>query len=78
MLNLRKAVHGPECGKTCTENLSPNRRDILRSAARQTMQIGEPVRIIVVEPLEHPVKEPEVSLETVATEPDPEKEPATK
>jgi len=42
------------------------------------MKIGEPVRIIVVEPLELPVKEPLYWPEPIATEPDPEEEPAKK
>lgn len=42
------------------------------------MQIGEPVRIIVVEPLEHPVREPQDWPEPIATEPDPEEEPVKK
>jgi hypothetical protein len=42
------------------------------------MQIGEPVRIIVVEPLEPPVEEPEKWPEPLTTEPDPEEELATK
>jgi hypothetical protein len=42
------------------------------------MQIGEPVRIILVEPLELPVKEPQHWPEPIAPEPDPEEEPAKK
>ena len=55
-----------------------HRRDLLRESEKQTMQIGEPVRIIVVEPLELPVKELQHWPEPIATEPDPEEEPAKK
>lgn len=51
---------------------------LLRGSEKQTMQIGEPVRIIVVEPLDPPVKEPEKWPEPLTTEPDPEEEVATK
>lgn len=54
------------------------RRGLLRGSERQTMQIGEPVRIIVVEPLELPVKEQQYWPEPIAAEPDPEEEPAQK
>lgn len=54
------------------------RRGLLRGSEKQTMQIGEPIRIIVVEPLEPPVKEPQKWPEPIVTEPDPEEEPATK
>lgn len=55
-----------------------HRRGLLRGLEKQTMKIGEPVRIIVVEPLELPVKEPLYWPEPIATEPDPEEEPAKK
>ena len=42
------------------------------------MQIGEPIRIIIVEPLELPIGEPQKWPEPIAAEPDPEEEPATK
>jgi hypothetical protein len=42
------------------------------------MQIGEPLRIIVVEPLELPGKGPQRRPEPIAPEPDPEEEPAKK
>jgi len=42
------------------------------------MKIGEPVRIIVVEPLELPVKEQQYWPEPIAGEPDAEEEPAQK
>lgn len=44
------------------------------------MQIGEPLRTIVVEPLEYPVNEPQKQpkWEPVAPEPDPEGAPTTK
>ena len=44
------------------------------------MQIGEPLRAIVVEPLELPVNEPQEGpeLEPIAPESDPEGDPATK
>lgn len=42
------------------------------------MQIGEPLRTIVVEPLDLPVKEPQHQPEPIAPEPDPEGEAATK
>ncbi len=44
------------------------------------MQIGKPLRTIVVEPLEPPVDEPEPapSEPIVQPEPKPEQEPATK
>lgn len=47
---------------------------------RALMQIGKPLRTIVVEPLEPPVDEPErlPSEPTVQPEPEPEQEPATK
>ena len=55
-----------------------HRRGLLRGSEKQTMQIGEPIRIIVVEPLELPIKEAQKWPEPIATEPDPEEEPATK
>lgn len=55
-----------------------HRRGLVRGSEKQTMQIGEPVRIIVVEPLELPVKEPQNWPEPIAPEPDPEREPAAK
>jgi hypothetical protein len=42
------------------------------------MQIGEPLRIIVVEPLDLPLNDPQNQPEPIAPEPDPEGEPATK
>lgn len=42
------------------------------------MQIGEPVRTIVVEPLEVPCVEPQEHPELPATETEPEQEPAEK
>ena len=42
------------------------------------MQIGEPVRTIVVEPLEPPVSEPLDEPEPISTQPDTEGEPAAK
>ena len=53
-------------------------RGLLRGSEKQTMQIGEPTRIIVVEPLELPIKGAQKWPEPIATEPDPEEEPATK
>jgi len=42
------------------------------------MQIGEPLRIIVVEPLELPLKQPRGESEPVhAPEPEPEQMPVT-
>jgi hypothetical protein len=55
-----------------------HRRGLLRGSEKQTMQIGEPIRIIVVEPLELPIKEAQKWREPIAMEPDPEEEPATK
>jgi hypothetical protein len=42
------------------------------------MQIGEPLRTIIVEPLDPPLIEPQNQPEPIAPEPDPEGEPATK
>ena len=42
------------------------------------MQIGEPIRTVVVEPLELPVSEPQEEPEPSAPETEPEREPATK
>jgi len=42
------------------------------------MQIGEPRRTFIVEPLELPVGEPQEEPEPNAPEPEPETEPATK
>lgn len=42
------------------------------------MQIGEPIRIILVEPLELPIKDSQNRPEPMTTEPYPEEEPATK
>jgi len=42
------------------------------------MQIGEPLRTIVVEPLELSVDEPQEQPEPTAAEPKPETEPASK
>jgi len=44
------------------------------------MQIGEPLRTIVIEPLEVPANDPEpLPIEPIAQpEPEPEQEPATK
>ena len=42
------------------------------------MQIGRPLRIIVVEPLELPVGEPQEQPEPTAPEPEPAMEPVTK
>lgn len=42
------------------------------------MQIGEPLRTIVVEPLYLPLNDPQDQPEPIAPEPDPEGEPATK
>lgn len=42
------------------------------------MQIGEPLRTIVVEPLEPPVNEPQADLEPIAPQPDAEGEPVAK
>jgi hypothetical protein len=50
----------------------------LRGWEKQTMQIGEPLRVLIVDPLELPVKEPQKCPQPIATEPDPEEEPATK
>jgi len=44
----------------------------------QDMQIGEPIRTIVVEPLELPVGEPQEQPEPTAPELEPATEPATK
>jgi hypothetical protein len=41
------------------------------------MQIGEPLRTIVVEPLELPVSEPTAEPEPEPAEPEPEQVPAT-
>ena len=42
------------------------------------MQIGKPLRTVVVEPLEVPVNESEKGPEPTAPEPDPDGEPVTK
>lgn len=42
------------------------------------MQIGDPLRTIVVEPLDLPVYEPQERPEPIASKPDPEGEPAAK
>lgn len=42
------------------------------------MQIGEPLRTIVVEPLEVPVNQPQKQPEPIAPAPDPEGEPVAK
>ena len=42
------------------------------------MQIGEPLRTIVVEPLELPIDEPQVRPAPTQPEPQREPEPATK
>jgi len=42
------------------------------------MQIGEPIRTIVVEPLELPVSEPQEEPQPIVPETEPEPEPATK
>ncbi len=42
------------------------------------MQIGEPVRIIVVEPLEPPVNDPQDAPAPISPQPDTEGEPARK
>jgi hypothetical protein len=43
---------------------------------RSNMQIGKPLRTIVIEPLELPVREPENQPEPIPTpEPEPEKAP---
>jgi hypothetical protein len=42
------------------------------------MQIGEPLRTIVVEPLDLPLNDPQDQPELIAPEPDSEGEPATK
>jgi hypothetical protein len=59
------------------QHASPH-RDFLRLTEKQAMQIGEPLRTIVVEPLDLPVKESQNRPELIAPEPDPEGEPATK
>ncbi len=41
------------------------------------MQIGEPLRTIVVEPLELPIDEPQVRPAPTQSEPEPEQVPAT-
>jgi len=41
------------------------------------MQIGEPIRTIVVEPLAPPVNEPQKEPEPISPQPDTEGEPAT-
>jgi len=41
------------------------------------MQIGEPLRTIIVEPLELPVNEPRAEPEPEPLEPEPEQVPAT-
>ena len=53
-------------------------REILELTWGVNMQIGEPLRTIVVEPLNPPVNEPQKRAEPIAPEPDPEEEPATK
>ena len=42
------------------------------------MQIGEPLRTIVVEPLDLHLNDPQDQPEPIAPEPDPQGEPATK
>lgn len=42
------------------------------------MEIGEPLRSIIVEPLELPINEPQDDLEPIAAEPDAEGEPVSK
>ena len=42
------------------------------------MQIGEPLRTIIVEPLERPAELPQDQPEPIAPEPQREPEPATK
>jgi hypothetical protein len=42
------------------------------------MQIGEPLRTIVVEPLDIPINEPQTQPEPIAPELYPQEEPATK
>jgi hypothetical protein len=48
-----------------------------KETGREHMQIGEPLRTIVVEPLELPVKQPTAEPEPIQSpEPEPERVPA--
>jgi hypothetical protein len=47
---------------------------VSRKGREQDMQIGEPLRTIVVEPLEIPVNKPSAEPEPVVEQPEPEPE----
>ena len=48
---------------------------VSRKGKEQDMQIGEPLRTIVVEPLEIPVNKPSAEPEPVVEQPEPEQVP---
>jgi hypothetical protein len=51
---------------------------LLALTENEPMQIGEPLRTIVVEPLDLPLNDPQNQPEPITPESDPEGEPATK
>jgi len=54
-----------------------HQREILEFTEEVTMQIGEPLRTIVIEPLELPVSDPQTQPEPAPQpEPEPEQVPA--
>ena len=58
-----------------------HQREILDLTEEMTMQIGEPLRRIVVEPLDLPVNDPQTPLEPEPAplpEPEPEQVPANR
>lgn len=57
-----------------TQNLRRNRGEWLCEEEEQDMQMGEPLRTIVVEPLELPVQQPASEPEPVPVVPEPEPE----
>ncbi len=57
-----------ECARSIGE--APNEWELM-------MQIGEPLRTIIVEPLELPIDEPQVRPAPTQPEPEPEQVPAT-
>jgi hypothetical protein len=55
-----------------------HQKGILGWTENANMQIGDPLRTFVVEPLELPFDEPQEQPEPTPQEPEPETEPATK
>lgn len=77
MPDLRASLHTASCRQACLDSVLPV-PEIVSGRAKQLMQIGEPLRILIVEPLELPVNPSPSPLQPIAPEPDPEGEPASK